>query len=114
LRVCPKCGYEDPLCWHSYRWITDIDYATYDDFGKEYLELKDIQIGQILADLHFYYRRSGRKNKGSFVFRWPTFLGRDYYKMRDFEHYKKPMLGVTQLELHVNGSVKPLGDDYSS
>ena len=99
MRVCPKCGHEDPLCWHSYRWISDIDYATYDDFVKEYLELKDIRIGQILADLHFYYRRSSRKNQGTFVFRWSTLLGRDYYKMRDFEHYKKPLVNARQLEL---------------
>ncbi len=98
MKVCPRCGFEDALCWHTYRWITDIDYAPFGEFVQEYLELKDIHIGEIREYKGNYYRRSGKRNHGTFVFRRPTVLGRDYYKMRDFEHYKKPLLNQKQLE----------------
>ena len=101
LKVCPSCGYQDALCWRSYRWVTDIDYTRVEEFFLCYPQFKDIQVGEIVSDEHNFYRRSGERNRGLFVFRWSKFFGRDYYKMRDFEHYKKPEK-TKQLELEVN------------
>lgn len=88
MRICSKCGYEDPVCWHSYRWVTDLDFTTLPDFKLEYPQFADMKIGEIREDDHCYYRRSGPRNNGRFVFRWMKILGRDYYKSRFFERFK--------------------------
>jgi hypothetical protein len=108
LRFCPcGCGYEDPVCWHSYRWITDIDIARIEDFTKEYPQWADIELGCIIEDKYCYYRRSGKRNGGTFILRWPKILGRNYYKSRFFERFKAkrthgPLPGQKQLELEVS------------
>lgn len=103
MRFCPKCGYEDPVCWHSYRWITDMDYTRWEDFCKEYPQWANINCGQIVSDLHSFYRRSSKKNNGLYVFRYPTAYGERYYLSRDFERFKAkrdfPHPSQKQLEL---------------
>lgn len=64
MKICPCCGYHDALCWHSYRWISDIDYARAEDFIADYPQFRDIQIGEILEDSSCYYRNPTRKIKG--------------------------------------------------
>lgn len=88
MRFCPRCDYEDPVCWHSYRWITDIDITRLEDFQREYPQWAQIEIAQIISDEHCFYRRTGKRNSGAFVQRWPKIYGRDYYKSRFFERFK--------------------------
>jgi hypothetical protein len=107
VRFCPCCGYEDPVCWHSYRWITDIDICRVEDFRKEYPEWVNIEIGQIVEDEGHFYRRTGTRNAGVYVMRWPKIYGKDYYKSRYFERFKAkrtlgPRPGQAQLELEVS------------
>jgi len=87
MRVCPKCGYEDPVIWHSYRWVTDLDYSRFTDFQQVYPQWKDLQMGQIVEDEHDYYRRTSERNKGYYVQRWSKILGKTYYKSRYFERF---------------------------
>ncbi len=88
MRFCPCCGFEDPVCWHSYRWITDMDTTRFEDFAAEYPAWQSIQPGQIVSDEHNYYRRSGKRNGGAFVLRWPKIYGEQYYLSRYFERFK--------------------------
>jgi len=88
MRFCPKCGYEDPVMWHSYRWITDIDYCRFEDFQEEYPQWRGMYPGQIVSDKYNYYRRTSMRNGGCFVQRWPKVYGIDYYKSRFFERFK--------------------------
>ena len=85
MRICPKCGFEDPICWHSYRWVTDIDYTAFQEFLNYYPQFKELRISEIVDDEHFFYRRSNRKNHGYFVFRWPKIFGEKYYNNRDYD-----------------------------
>lgn len=88
MRFCPKCGYEDPVIWHSYRWITDIDYCRFEDFVQEYPQWKDLEMGQIVSDKYNFYRRTSKRNGGCYVQRWPKIYGVNYYKSRFFERFK--------------------------
>jgi len=88
MRFCPRCGFEDPPCWRSYRWITDMDITRIEDFQKEYPQWKDLEIGQIISDEHNFYRRTGKRNGGCFVMRWPKIYSIEYYKSRFFERFK--------------------------
>lgn len=97
MRFCPKCGYEDPLCWHSYRWITDIDMARFEEFQLEYPQWAELKPSNIVEDQHCFYRRTGRHGKrvkGAFILRWPKMLGKDYYKSRFFERFKAKRQGL--------------------
>ena len=104
MRFCPECGYEDPVCWHSYRWITDMDICRFEDFQKEYPQWKDLEIGEIVSDQHNFYRRTGKRNGGCFVQRWPKVYGINYYKSRFFERFKAdfPHPKQKRLELEVS------------
>lgn len=64
------------------------DYTRLEDFQLEYPQFANLKIGQIVADLHSFYRRSGKWNKGLYVFRWPIAYGEKYYLSRDFERFK--------------------------
>lgn len=88
MQVCPKCGYKDPLIWHTYRWMTDMECCRFEEFQVEYPQWKDLSVGQIVEDEHVFYRRSSKRNRGLYVFRWPKVLGCDYYKFRDWERTK--------------------------
>jgi len=106
---CPKCGYHFPPIWHSYRWITDMFYARFDDFQREseYSQWKDLEVGQIVEDEHYFIRRT---KKGTFVLMWPKVLGREYYKSRFFERFKVTRdfglrQGQKQLELQMEKEV---------
>ena len=64
MRVCPKCGYQDPPYWrhskHSY-WI---DFTEYENFALLHPELaKKLEAGKNVEDeLYVYHRtRSGIK-----------------------------------------------------
>ena len=83
--MCPKCGYHDAICWHYYRWVTDVDVAPFHDFCEDYPQFKDIRPGQIVSDDWHYYRRSSTRNSGYWVYRWMKELGKNYYNMRDFD-----------------------------
>ena len=105
MRECPRCGFEDPVIWHSYRWITDMDQCRIEDFQKEklYEQWKDLEVGEIVSDKCNYYRRTGERNHGCFVQRWPKVYGINYYKSRYFERFKakrsSPYPGQKQLEV---------------
>ena len=107
LKQCPKCGYKEPLIWNSYRWITDMDQARFDDFQKEkaYEKWKDLEPGQIVSDDCNYYRRTCARNGGCFVQKWPKVYGPDYYKSRFFERFKAkryaPYPGQQRLSVEV-------------
>jgi hypothetical protein len=88
LRSCPCCGYADPQIWRSYRWVTDLDYCRFEDFQLEYPQWANLEIGQIVEDQYCFYRRSGKRNQGTYVQRWSKVLGKDYYKSRFFERFK--------------------------
>lgn len=88
MRFCPRCGYEDPVCWHSYRWITDIDMCRFEDFVTEYPQWAQLEPGQIVQDKTCYYRRSSKRNGGTFALRWSKVLGKNYYLSRYFERFK--------------------------
>jgi hypothetical protein len=77
MRVCPKCGYADPVCWRQNRWCSSVDYTRIEDFQEEYPMFADIHFGEVRSDAHNYYYR-GKKQK-LFVYRWPKFLGPQYY-----------------------------------
>ena len=85
MRFCSKCGHEDPPIWRSYRWVSDLDYCRFEDFQLEYPQWSKLDIGQIVEDQYCFYRRSGKRNQGTFVQRWAKVLGKDYYKSRFFE-----------------------------
>jgi len=109
MRFCPKCGHEDPVCWHSYRWITDMDVCRVEDFRAEYPQWTSIQVGQIVSDSSCYYRRSGKRNGGAFVQRWPKVYGENYHNSRFFERFKAkrgfPHPLQKRLELEVKEAV---------
>jgi len=67
-----------------------MDQCRFEDFQKEkmYAQWKDLKIGQIVSDEHNYYRRTGKRNGGCFVQRWPKLYGINYYKSRFFERFK--------------------------
>ena len=99
--VCPRCGYQLPSMWHSYRWVTDMLYGRIEDFIVNYPQWKDLKAGEIVEDQHLFYRRT---RKGTFVLMWPKILGPAYYKTRNFERFKVPRdfglrLGQKQLKL---------------
>ena len=77
MRICPECGFEDPICWRQNRWVSAVDYTRIEDFTAEYPKLADLQPGEIRSDKHNYYYR-GKKAK-LFVYRWPKILGPQYY-----------------------------------
>jgi len=77
VKQCPKCGYQDPQCWRQNRWISSVDYTRVEDFIAEYPDLREIQPGQECSDKYNYYYR-GKRNP-YFVYRWPKFLGPQYY-----------------------------------
>ena len=78
MRVCPKCGYSDSLIWHTYRWLFDIDTCRFDEFISEQPQFKELKLGQIGEDSHYFYRRTTRN--GLFVRRWEKSLGINYEK----------------------------------
>ena len=39
IRVCPKCGYEDPLEWRNLPHQLFMEYMRFDDFERLYPEL---------------------------------------------------------------------------
>jgi hypothetical protein len=108
MRFCPNYDYEDPVIWHSYRWITDMDQCRFEDFQKDkhYLQWKDLEVGQIVSDKHNYYRRTGKRNGGCFIQRWPKVYGEKYYCSRFFERFKAkrdfPHSQQKRLELEVS------------
>lgn len=104
MRVCPKCGFVDPQCWRQNRWVSGVDYCRIEDFQKEYPLLADIRPGQESEDEHCYYYRG--KKQPAFVYRWPKFLGPQYYpKTRHlFERHvprRPPIKGQKTLEIPV-------------
>ncbi len=83
-----------------------MDMTRFHDFVQEYPQWADLEPGQIIEDSSCFYRRSGKRNGGAFVLRWPKLLGKNYYKSRFFERFKakrtySPVLGQKQLEIQV-------------
>jgi hypothetical protein len=62
-----------------------MDIARVEDFFAEYPQWKDLKIGQIVSDEYCFYRRTGKRNGGVYVQRYPKIYGWDYYKKRYFE-----------------------------
>lgn len=57
--------------------MSDVDYCRVEDFVIECPALAELQPGHVTSDKTcFYYR--GKKQK-LFVYRWPKFLGPQYY-----------------------------------
>jgi hypothetical protein len=77
MRVCPNCGFEDPVMWRQNRWVDAVDYGRIEDFQQEYPQFANIRPGETLSDTHCYYYR-GKKQR-AFVYRWPKLLGPQYY-----------------------------------
>jgi hypothetical protein len=77
LRICPRCGFQDPLCWRQNRWVSCVDYCRIEDFQAEYSHLADIRPGETVSDATCYYYRG--KKQHLFVYRWPKVLGPGYY-----------------------------------
>jgi len=87
--------------WHSYRWFTDIDVCRFEDFGKEHKQWRSLEPSQIVSDEYNYYRRTSKRNGGTFVQRWPCVYGVKYYNSRFFERFKaeRSWLFLGQLKL---------------
>jgi len=77
LRVCPQCGFQDPVYWRQNRWVSAVDYCRIEDFQVIYPQMADLQPGETRSDKYCYYYR-GKKQK-LFVYRWSKFLGPQYY-----------------------------------
>lgn len=77
MKKCPHCGFQDPPIWRQKRWVSDVDYCRIEDFQKEYPGLAEIKAGHTLSDKCNYYYRG--KKQTLFVYRWPRFLGPQYY-----------------------------------
>lgn len=77
MHVCPCCGFVDPQCWRQNRWVSAVDYARWEDFVMEYPGFAGMHHGEVRGDAYCYYYR-GKKQR-LFVYRWPKFLGPQYY-----------------------------------
>lgn len=77
MKKCPKCGFEDPVCWRQNRWVSAVDYSRIEDFQIEYPDFAEIRPGETRSDVCNYYYR-GKKQK-LYVYRWPKVLGPEYY-----------------------------------
>lgn len=59
MRVCPKCGHKDPICWRPNGWHPEISY-TYID-GMELLEpeiyaaIKNFKTGELFMIGEYVY-----------------------------------------------------------
>jgi len=79
----------------------------FEDFVQEYPQWTQLELGQIVSDKSCFYRRSSKRNGGTFVLRWPKMLGRNYYLSRYFERFKAKRVGGVlpgqkRLELEVS------------
>jgi hypothetical protein len=79
----------------------------FEDFQKEYPQWSQLEAGQIVQDKYCFYRRSSKRNGGTFILRWPKMLGRNYYLSRYFERFKAKrthgvLPGQKRLELEVS------------
>lgn len=63
--------------WRQNRWCSNVDYGRIEDFVIEYPEMKQIRPGEVTHDPHNYYYRG--KKQVLFVYRWPRYLGPQYY-----------------------------------
>jgi hypothetical protein len=88
MRDCPKCGFHDPDCWRSYRWVTDIDRTRWDEFISEYPQFSSLKPGEKTEDEHYYYKRSNMRNHGLYISRWPKKYGPNYGNFRELERHK--------------------------
>jgi hypothetical protein len=84
--------------------MTDVDVTRAEDFQQEYPKWKQIEMGEIVEDDHYFYRRTSQRGGGKYVLRWPKFYGRSYYNSRFWEKFngrlsKRPRPGQTQLEV---------------
>ena len=77
MRVCDNCGHIDPQYWRQNRWVSNVDYSRYEDVLKDYPFLVDMRPGETRSDKYNYYYRS--KKQRAFIYRWPKFLGPQYY-----------------------------------
>jgi len=80
--------------------------ARVEDFKCAYPNWAQLELGQIVTDEYYFYRRT---KKGNFVQMWPKVLGKEYYKSRFFERFKVPRdfgvrPGQSQLELEKEAS----------
>lgn len=58
MRVCPKCGYEDPHIWRPNRWRHETDFTSWADFQEFYPPLaNELVKGEITTDSFYAYRR---------------------------------------------------------
>jgi hypothetical protein len=101
LRVCPRCGFEDPPYWRQNRWVSSVDYSRVEDVLEDYPWLANMRPGEERSDVYNYYYR-GKKNP-YFIYRWPKVLGPQYYTRTRhlFERHvprRPPLKGQRTLE----------------
>ena len=91
MRVCPECGYRDPLEWRNLRFRLYAEYISLDDFTQLYPELA-AQLKEnpkcVCDSAHCYHL-----TKSGHVHRVPAYLcinGKFYYGGNTLEKPKDP------------------------
>ena len=66
MRVCPKCGYVDPIWWRPAAYHQEHSYASFDviqwNEPKLWEQLKDLPRGELLRIEPFFYWKSTRSD----------------------------------------------------
>ena len=91
MRVCPKCGFRDPLEWKNLRFRIYAEYMTFEDFQRVYPDLAALlkESPKILCDEHHCYHLT----KSGHVHRVPKYLcidGKFYHGSSTLEKPKDP------------------------
>ena len=62
MRICPKCGYQEPLEWRHDFWHADKDYCRTEDFRCLQPDLaKALDAGhKVVIDEFYAYRKRGK------------------------------------------------------
>lgn len=86
MRICPKCGYRDPVYWRHHRWQQHIDFCHIEDLNEDNSELASQlkENGSFAEDEHNFYRHT---NKGPWIYRWSKEYGKQGYHL-NFEKYR--------------------------
>jgi hypothetical protein len=92
MRVCPKCGYNDPIIWKNMPHQLYQEYTTFEDFEQEYPDLAPkLKLSpKLLLDSCNGYHLS----KSGHVHRCPKYLcvnGKFYHGSSTLEKHRKPI-----------------------
>lgn len=100
MRICPKCGYQDPWYWRPRPWDPDDDYCYLNDFKEiETALFERLMRGEkIVSDKYYCYRLSGRGD--AFVTRRALVVWKQYGWRTPTEKSKRTterLIGQTSL-----------------